>query len=307
MRAFCLLVMGCACAWAQATYNYDGEGRRTEGTQVVAGKVDSGSYHTESARSLNGRVTPLERTEEHVVRQDGPTRIVERIIRRYDPNGNPGRTEKVRIEERKNPDGSTTTDTLTWRADINGRLQVAERAHAEARPAGGAIRSDTVIERPTLNGAFETVERLSATQRKTANGETRETVTLRRDANGRFGETQRQVVERSESNGRTSENIAQYEVGPSGRMEFTAQTVSRTIKNADGSERSEIDLYRDVVPGRPIAGQPRLIEQQLVERRPGAGGVVVENVSVRRPAPDGAMPSGAYQRIAQRVCTGECK
>jgi hypothetical protein len=50
-----------------------------------------------------------------------------------------------------------------------------------------------------------------------------------------------------------------------------------------------------------------LIEQQLVERRPGADGTVLESVSVRRPAPDGSKPSGAYQKIGERVCAGECK
>ena len=297
----------CALAWAQASYTYDINGRRVEGPRAVSGKLDGGSYRIESAPSINGRVTPLERVEERVIEQDGSRRVVERLIRRYDPNGNPGLTDKIRIEERKNPDGATSTETLTWREDINGRLQLAERARGETRPAGDAVSSDLSIERPSLNGAFETVEKRSAAERKTGQSVHQETVTWRRDAGGRLSEALRQVTERTEQNGRATENQAEYEPGPAGKLELTSQTVSRSVKNADGSERTELDVYRVWVPGRPVADQPRLIEQQLVERRPGADGTVVESVSVRRPAPDGSKPSGAYQRIGERVCAGECK
>jgi hypothetical protein len=307
MRALCLMMTCCALAWAQASYTYDINGRRVEGPRAVSGKLDGGSYRIESAPSINGRVTPLERVEERVIEQDGSRRVVERLIRRYDPNGNPGLTDKIRIEERKNPDGATSTETLTWREDINGRLQLAERARGETRPAGDAVSSDLSIERPSLNGAFETVEKRSAAERKTGQSVHQETVTWRRDAGGRLSEALRQVTERTEQNGRATENQAEYEPGPAGKLELTSQTVSRSVKNADGSERTELDVYRVWVPGRPVADQPRLIEQQLVERRPGADGTVVESVSVRRPAPDGSKPSGAYQRIGERVCAGECK
>jgi hypothetical protein len=307
MRALCLMMTCCALAWAQASYTYDINGRPVEEPRAVAGKLDGGSYKLESARSINGRVTPLERVEERVIEQDGSRRVIERFIRRYDPNGNPGQTEKIRIEERKTPDGVTATETLTWRADVNGRLQLAERARGETRPAGDAVSSDLSIERPTLNGAFETVEKRSATERKTAQGVRQETVTWRRDAEGRFSEALRQVTERTGQDGRATENQAQYEAGPAGKLELTSQTVSRSVKNADGSERTELDVYRVWVPGRPTAESPRLIEQQLVERRPGADGTVVESVSVRRPAPDGSNPSGAYRKIGGRVCAGECK
>lgn len=307
MRALCLMMTCCALAWAQTSYTYDINGRRVEGPRAISGKLDGGSYKVESARSINGRMTPLEQVEERVIEQDGSKSVVERLIRRYDPNGNPGQADKIRIEERKNPDGTTATETLTWRADVNGRLQLAERARGETRPAGDAVTSDLSIERPALNGAFEIVEKRSATERKTVQGVRQETVTWRRDAGGRFGEALRQVTEKTEQDGRATENQAQYEPGPAGRLELTSQTVSRSAKNADGSERTELEVYRVWVPGRPVAEAPRLIEQQLVERRPGADGTVVESVSVRRPAPDGSPPSGAYRKIGERVCAGECK
>jgi hypothetical protein len=302
MRAFCLLVVCCAPAWAQASYSYDMNGRRVE-----SGRLNGATVTVETAPSANGRRVPLERIEERVVEQDGSRSVVERTIRRFDQNGNPAQTEKVRIEERKSADGTASTETVTWRADINGRLELAERARAEARPSAAGLRTETTIERPTLNGAFEPREKRSTTERKSDGRVQRETVTWRPDSNRRFGEVLRQVTERTERDGRTTENTAQYEVGPAGKMEIALQSVSRSVKNADGSERVEVDLFRNVVPGRPRAGEPGLIEQQLVERRPGAGGTVVESVSVRRPLPDGSQPAGAYQKIAERVCAGECK
>jgi hypothetical protein len=302
MRAICLLMVCCALACAQTSYSYDMNGRRVE-----SGRLDGRTYTLETVPSLNGRRVPLERVEERVVEQDSSRSVVERTVRRFDQNGNPAQTEKVRIEERKNADGTASTETLTWRADINGRLELAERARAEARPTAAGLRTELTVERPTLNGAFEPLEKRSTIERKTDGRVQQETVTWRPDSNRRFGEVLRQVTERTERDGRTTENTAQYEVGPTGSMEIALQTVSRSVKNPDGSERIEVDLYRNVVPGRPRADEPRLIEQQLVERRPGAAGTTVESVSVRRPAPDGSRPAGAYQKIAERVCAGECK
>ena len=302
MRAFCLMMICCALVAAQSSYTYDAGGRRVE-----SGKLNGGTYTVETAPSLNGRTAPLERVEERVVREDATTRVVERQVRRYDPNGNPGQMEKVRIEERKNPDGTTATETVTWRADVNGRLEIAERTRAQVRPAGDVVRSDVTIERPTLNGGFEAVEKRSATERKTGPGVQQEIVTLRRDSSGRFSEALRQVTEKTEKDGRTTENAAQFELGPTGRLELASQTVSRSVKNPDGSQRTELEVYRTGASGRVSGGQPQLIEQQLVERRPGEGGTVVESLSVRRPAVDGTKPSGSYQKVSERVCKGECK
>ena len=57
-------------------------------------------------RDINGRTVPVESTEERVLSDSGSSRVIERIIKRYDANGNPGPPERVRIEETKEPDGS---------------------------------------------------------------------------------------------------------------------------------------------------------------------------------------------------------
>lgn len=68
--------------------------------------------------------------EERVVEEGGGRKVIERNIRRAD-----GQPERVRIEERKNADGSVTTETAVYRGDLNGRLNLAQRAHS-LRPAG---------------------------------------------------------------------------------------------------------------------------------------------------------------------------
>ncbi len=302
MRALCLFVLYCAFAWAQSTSTYVVDGQRVE-----TGKTNGVSYSVESAPSLNGRVSPLERVEERIVESSPAGKVVERTIRRYDPNGNPTQVEKVRVEERKNPDGSTSAETVTWRGDINGRLQVAERVRGLSKPSEGGTRSELTVERPTLNDSFETIEKRTVSERKSGQTTDQEVVTWRRDPSGRFSEALRQVTERSERNGRTTENTAQYEVGTTGRMELASQTVSRSVKNADGSEHTEVDIYRAAAPGRPASAEPQLIEQQVIERRSSAPGTVVESLSVRRPPLDGGKPSGGFQKVSERTCKGECK
>jgi hypothetical protein len=289
-------------AWAQTSSTYVVDGQRLE-----SGKLNGGTYSVESARSINGRAAPRQRVEERVIESTADTKVIERVTRRFDSNGNPGQTEKVRISERKNPDGSLATETVTWWADVNGRLQVFERAKGVSRPTQGGTNSEVIVERPTLNGGFETLEKRTTTERKSGQTVEQDTITWRRDASGRFSEAARQTTARTEKDGQVTENVARYETGAAGRLELASQAVSRSVKNADGSERTETDIYRAAVPGRSTSSTPRLIEQEVVERRPGAPGTVVETVSVRNPAPDGAKPAGAYRKISERVCTGECK
>ena len=63
--------------------------RVSNGPQVISTKTATGSEITEMRQSVNGRMVPLERVEEKVLRDDASGRLVERIIHRYDAQGNP--------------------------------------------------------------------------------------------------------------------------------------------------------------------------------------------------------------------------
>ena len=130
-----------------------------------------------------------------MVSDSGGIKVVERTIKRYDANGNPGPAERVTIEQKKQPDGSVQTSTTTSRGNINGGFQLAERATALTRTNGNRTETSTSVERPTLNGSFDVIEK--SEQAIVVSGpKTTENVTvLTRDANGRLAETTRKTRE----------------------------------------------------------------------------------------------------------------
>ena len=258
--------------------------RTTTGPEVVSTRTRNASETTEKLQSINGRLVPIEKVDEKVVRDDGSVRIVERVIRRYDQTGNPAGMEKVVVEEQKSAHGSSTVNTTTYRSDVNGSMQVAERAVTRSEKSGNTTTSDTVVERPTISGGFDTVEKRSDSTVKQDNSYQENAVIYRKDANGSFYPAVRRVTDHSESNGRSSDNTAEYEIGPSGGLELHGQTVAESVKRPDGSTEIQVDIFRRNVPGVVNDGRGlKLQERQLVERRAGRGNEVVETVSARRP------------------------
>ena len=89
----------------------DINGRRVaEGPAVVHSKSDGRSETTELLQSVNGRMVPVQRVQERVLREDSSGRVVERVIRQFDQTGNPTAPAKEIIEEQKRPDGSSTSE-----------------------------------------------------------------------------------------------------------------------------------------------------------------------------------------------------
>src|SRR5712672_1550982 len=154
----------------QTTYTTDLNGRRVPATQTVESKTGSSTSRAEVMQSVNGNMVPLQSEEQKVLREDANGRVVEKIIRRYDATGNPGPPEKVQVEERKNPDGSLSTTTTVYRADLNGHVQLAERVVVEGSKSGNTLSANTVVERPGLNGNLDVVERNKAVTVDTGNG-----------------------------------------------------------------------------------------------------------------------------------------
>ena len=54
-----------------------------------------------TTQSINGRTVPMEQVEERVLRNDASGKVTERIIRRYDPQGNALPPARETIEEEK--------------------------------------------------------------------------------------------------------------------------------------------------------------------------------------------------------------
>ena len=277
------------------------------GRPVADGVItDTNGTTVESITGVNGRTVPLEKVEERVLREDSSSRVIERTVRPYDQNGAPGPARKIRIEEEKNADGSVNSLTTVYRGDLNGSFVLAERVRRDAAKSGDLESSTTTVEQPTLNNSLEVVETRRGTLKKTEAASQEDVLTYRRDENGRFQEAVRRVTERAEKDGHASEKTNEYIAGEGGKLKFNGLVVSESEKRADGSEIKQVSVYGDVAAGRPGTGSPQLREQQLIEKRAGPGGSLLETFSVRRPALDNPNDLGAYQKISERVCTGDC-
>lgn len=293
------------------TTSVDINGNRVpSGPEIVQTKSATGDSTTELRQSINGRMVPVERVEEHVVKDDPSNRVIERVIHPYDRSGNPMPPTKETIEERKQPDGSSSKQTITYRGDINGNMQLYQKSATETRVSGSTQTADTVVQRQTINGSLETVEKKNAVTVKDAGGNFQENATTyRKDANGNFGEAVRTSTQHTQQGQESTDNTAEYEVGPDFRMHLHSQTVAKTSKHPDGSSDVEKDIFGTNVPGNvgePDAKNLHLQERQLIERRPGPGDSVVQTVEVQRPTMSNPNTLSPPRQLSQTICHGKC-
>jgi hypothetical protein len=306
MRDFVFLLL-VVPAFGQAvsqteTYTFDASGRRVLDSRQMTRNGTS----EQRVENLNGRSAPIEKVEERVLRQDSTGRVVERMIRPFDANGNPLPPQKIRITEKKGTDGTKAIDTEVFQGNINGGFSLAERRQALERTAGDRTTVETQIARPTINGSLDTVEKKSATIVKTGDKTQEDVLTYRRDTSGSFYAAAREVKESDKKDGRVVETSATYVSGERRQLELAGQTVAETVKQADGSETKQVSIFGMNAPGRPATGKAVLREQQIIEKNKTAGGVV-ERLSIRRPAVDNPSALGPAQRISEKVCTGPCQ
>src|SRR5689334_4978640 len=125
-----------------SVWTTDASGNRVEGPRYTAVETPKGSQRVETAQSINGRMVPIQATDERVLRDDSQGKVVERTIRKYDATGNPGLPIKVHIEEKKNADGSISSiQSSAYESDINGNLQLFERSTSQVRKNGATETS----------------------------------------------------------------------------------------------------------------------------------------------------------------------
>lgn len=278
---------------------------------MIERKTPTSSEVTETRQSINGRMVPQERVEERVVRDDASGRVVERIIRPYGPDGNPGPPTRETIEQQKGPDGNSTIRTTTYRGDINGNMQLVQRSVTQEHKTDSSETTDTVVEAPTINGSLETVEKRSIVKSKEPSGAYQaEDTVYRKNASGDFYTAVRQTTDHMIKGTEATDNTAQYEVGANGDLQLHGQTVSKTITNADGSKDVVVNIYGQNVPGTVDGGgtQPlQLQEQQIIRQTAGPNKSTVQNVSVRRPTVSDPNSLGPAQQLSETVCKGDCK
>ena len=291
----------------RTTTSVDVNGNRiADGPQIDQTKSKGSVDTTERMQSINGRMVPVERVEERVLRDDSSGRVVERLIHQYDPMGNPTRPVKETVEEQKRPDGSSTIQTTRYQGDVNGDMQLIQKTTTDVRKSGSTETTNTVIQRP-LNGSIETVEKKDTVRVNQGNGYSEEATTYRRDGSGGFGVAVRQTKQHTEQPGQSTDNTAEYEIGPDGQLQLHGQTVAKTVTQPDGSKDSVVNLYGRNVPGTVDPdGKLKLFEQQIIEQTPRPGNKVVETVSVRRPTVSDPNMLGPTQQLSETTCKGKC-
>jgi hypothetical protein len=291
-----LVLFFCSALWCQqssiSTRTYDVNGHPVAGVSAR----NAGGSSKEITRDVNGRTVPIESVTERIVSDSGGVKVIERTIKRYDPNGTPGPAERVTIEERKQPDGTVQTSTTVARGNINGNFQVAERSTAISRTNGNRTETSTSIERPTLNGSFDLVEKDEQSVVTTGSKITENVTTTRRDANGRFVETARKVREAVTVNGQTNENTAEYESASTGEMRIMRQSTGRI----DPTGTREVTVY---VPDS--TGKLTLFRQQVIEKKDTPSGTV-ETTTVRFALASDPGKLGPPRKAEEVVCTGDC-
>jgi hypothetical protein len=290
-----------------STTAVDINGRRVaDGPAVVHSKSDGRSETTEVLQSINGRMVPIQRVQERVLRDDSSGRVVERLIREFDQTGNPSAPAKEIIEEQKRPDGSSSKQVSTYRGDINGSMQLIEKSITQTQTSGSTENAETVLQRPTVNGSLETVEKQNVVKVKQASGYTEDKTTYRRDGNGGFRAAVRETTEHSEQGQQSSDSTAEYELGTTGQLQLHSQKVTKTVTAADGSKDQVVDLFGQNVPGTVDPGGLKLYEQQLIQKkqRPNE---VTETLSVRRPSVSDPKVLGPARQLSETVCRGKCE
>jgi len=280
----------------------------TDGPAISQSKSATGSQTLVTTQSINGRTVPLEQVDERVLRNDSSGKVTERIVRRYDPQGNPLPPVRETIEEQKRPDGSSTVQSTTYRTDINGSMQIVEKSVTDTQKNGSGESSETVVQRLTANG-LETVEKQSQVVSKQGDNYQADSTTYRSDGNGGFAPAVRQTTEHKVQGSEVSENSAEYEKGPNGELQLHGQTVSKTTTRPDGSKDAVVDIYSRDVPGTVTGNESglKLQEQQTIESAPGPGNTVVQTLSVRRATVADPGTLGPARQLSQTVCKGDCK
>jgi hypothetical protein len=285
-------------------YEYDPSGNRVAGPTSVA----RDGQKTERTQSINGRVVPIEKVEERVIRSDENERVVERVVQRFDPDGRPAATLRFVVEEKKLAGGGSSVRTSVYQSNASGGSQLVERTTSQISKSGDSSTTEMTVERPSVNGSLEPAERRTTVERKGEGSGSSTTAIFRPDANGRFFEAVRETSELQGSGGQVSESSARYEPDPTtGQMRLIESKQRSTVKRADGSESEIVDVYAPSTPG--LANQnsrPKIKEQQIIERRPAPGGMV-ETMAVRRPGLADPDRLGPARTVSETVCRGKCR
>ena len=125
----------------------------------------------------------------------------------------------------------------------------------------------------------------------------REEQIYRVDASGRLAQTDRESSKITQQNGSTVTETASYSTSSSGSLDLIRQSVLQSTKTEAG-ERQVVTVY-------DVSGQPKLREQQIIDRTVTPDGAV-ETLSVRDADPNNPKQLGPARKVSESVCHGKC-
>lgn len=268
----------------RVVYQSGGQSRPDSGTveRTVNGITKS---LAQRVKSINGRTVPYLTENERVVSDSQDLKVTERTRQRYDATGRPAGQDSERIEERKLPDGTVETTTTVYTADLNGRMQPAERRIVRSKETGGETRTVTTTQATSAGGGFQTiVEQESIEQREGEHAGTIETTTKRlRGGSGLQVTSREETVMRVENGVAVTETQA-FERSPvTADLELSKRIVGKLTERPDGSSTETVETYGlDAGAGRNVnATRLELQAVQTSQTTVAADGTVNERISYK--------------------------
>jgi hypothetical protein len=287
------------------TYTPDLNGNAIPGGAVVS----ANGVTTDLRQSINGREVPLEQVQEKVLSQSGNTTVTERIVRHFGIDGQVVQTERIVTETTKTGEGESVAHSTTYRSDISGNMNEAERKTVDTHKNGATTVTDTAIEKKDLGGSFSVAEKRTATTEPTSDGKKASEDVYLRDANGNLYEAQRSATVESKSGNQTISNTAIYEpTVENGGLALTRQQVQKTIANPDGSSKQEVEIFGRASDSfaHEAGSPPTLTEKRTIERQKGPGDAIVETQTVQLPSVNDPGRLDAARKVSETICRGEC-
>jgi hypothetical protein len=91
-------------------------------------------------------------------------------------------------------------------------------------------------------------------------------------------------------------------------MQLAAQENITTVAAADGSAVTERNIYGRATDSPTVDGgtQQKLKQQQVIERKKGAGDAIIEVTTIRDPNPRDPNVLTSPRKISETVCQGKC-
>jgi hypothetical protein len=265
---------------------YQSGGQSRPDSVTVQRSVNGGTKSlAQRVKSINGRTVPYLTEDERVVSTSKDLKVTERVRQRYDATGGPAGQDSERVEERRLPDGTVETTTTVYTADINGRMQPAERRIVRMKETDGQTRTVTTTQTTSSSGGFQTIIEEESVERR--EGEHAATVeTTKRTLQGGSG---LQVTSREETVMRMDNGVAvtetqTFERSPAtAEMELSQRTVGKLTERPDGSSSETVETYGfNAGSGRNLnAVRMELQSVQSSQTTVSADGTVSEKISYK--------------------------